>query len=51
MIHKEIIFGDDRHHEEGFLYVKYGIIGFVLGSLVMSLLISVTAVRKYRHGR
>lgn len=51
VIQKEIVFGDDQHHEEGFLFVKYGIIGFVLGVLVMSILVSVTAMRKYRHGR
>ena len=48
---KQIIVGDAQFKDEGFLPVKYGIVGFVLGSMVMTLLISVTAVRKYRHGR
>ena len=41
----------DKQIVEGFLPVKYGIIGFILGSMVMILFVSVTAVRKYRHGR
>ena len=51
LVDKQIIEGDAKFQNEGFLPVKYGIIGFVLGGMVMTLLISVTAVRKYRHGR
>lgn len=51
LVDKQIIEGDAQFQNEGFLPVKYGIIGFVLGSMVMTLFVSVTAVRKYRHGR
>lgn len=51
LVDKQIIEGNAKFQNEGFLPVKYGIIGFVLGGMVMTLLISVTAVRKYRHGR
>lgn len=51
LVDKQIIEGNAQFQNEGFLPVKYGIIGFVLGSMVMTLFVSVTAVRKYRHGR
>ena len=51
LVDKQIVEGDAQFKDEGFLPVKYGIIGFVLGSMVMILFVSVTAVRKYRHGR
>ena len=51
LVDMQITEGDAQFQNEGFLPVKYGIIGFVLGSMVMILFVSVTAVRKYRHGR
>lgn len=51
LVDKQIVEGDAQFKDEGFLPVKYGIIGFILGSMVMILFVSVTAVRKYRHGR
>ena len=51
LVDKQIIEGNAQFQNEGFLPVKYGIIGFVLGSMVMILFVFVTAVRKYRHGR
>ena len=51
LVDMQITEGDAQFQNEGFLPVKYGIIGFVLGSMVMILFVSITAVRKYRHGR
>lgn len=51
LVDTQIVAGDAQFKDEGFLPVKYGIIGFVLGGMVMTLFVSVTAVRKYRHGR
>jgi hypothetical protein len=51
LVDKRIAEGDAQFQNEGFLPVKYGIIGFILGGMVMTLFVSVTAVRKYRYGR
>lgn len=51
IVDKQVTEGAAQFQNEGFLPVKYGIIGFVLGGMVMTLFVSVTAVRKYRHGR